>query len=100
MAETLGNLKGAMMKLGQMVRPLLPGMLKDKVPVPRPAGALPTRSHARRMLLLAGCVQPAMMPSIHNATARVLDAAGIQGVVAPQAGCCGAVTCWCSMTPG
>jgi glycolate oxidase iron-sulfur subunit len=43
------------------------------------------------MLLLAGCVQPAMMPSIHSATVRVLDAAGIQGVLAPAAGCCGAV---------
>jgi glycolate oxidase iron-sulfur subunit len=32
-----------------------------------------------------------MMPNINTATARVLDAAGIQTVVAPQAGCCGAV---------
>ena len=79
------------MKLGQWVRPLLPGVLKDKVPAPRAAGVLPTRTHARRVLLLAGCVQPAMMPSIHSATARVLDAAGIQGVLAPEAGCCGAV---------
>lgn len=79
------------MKLGQWVRPLLPGVLKDKVPAPRAAGVLPTRTHSRRVLLLAGCVQPAMMPSIHNATARVLDAAGIQGVLAPKAGCCGAV---------
>ena len=55
------------------------------------AGRWPTRTHARKVLLLAGCVQPAMMPNINGATARVLDAAGIQGVVAPQAGCCGAV---------
>ncbi|MGQ9725024.1 MAG: glycolate oxidase subunit GlcF, partial [Tepidimonas sp.] len=41
--------------------------------------------------MLAGCVQPAMMPTINAATARVLDAAGIQTVVAPQAGCCGAI---------
>ena len=43
------------------------------------------------MLMLAGCVQPSMMPNINSATARVLDAAGIQAVVAPDAGCCGAV---------
>jgi len=36
-------------------------------------------------------VQPAMMPNINRATARVLDAAGIQTVVEGQAGCCGAV---------
>jgi len=36
-------------------------------------------------------VQPAMMPNINSATARVLDAAGIQTVVADEAGCCGAI---------
>ena len=82
---------GPAMKLGQLVRPLLPASLQNKVPAPRAAGPLPTRTHARRVLLLAGCVQPAMMPGIHSATARVLDAAGIQGVLAPAAGCCGAV---------
>jgi glycolate oxidase iron-sulfur subunit len=41
--------------------------------------------------MLAGCVQPAMSPNINSATARVLDAAGIQAVLAPKAGCCGAV---------
>jgi glycolate oxidase iron-sulfur subunit len=82
---------GPAMKLGQLVRPLLPASLKNKVPAPQAAGRLPTATHARKVLLLAGCVQPAMMPNIHAATARVLDAAGIQGVTAPQAGCCGAV---------
>jgi glycolate oxidase iron-sulfur subunit len=79
------------MKLGQAVRGLLPAALRAKVPAAQPAGRWPTRSHPRRMLMLAGCVQPAMMPGINTATARVLDAAGIQTVVAPEAGCCGAV---------
>ncbi|NML42389.1 glycolate oxidase subunit GlcF [Ramlibacter sp. G-1-2-2] len=79
------------MKLGQAVRGLLPGVLRDKVPPPQRAGAWPRRTHARKMLLLEGCVQPAMMPNINSATARVLDAAGIQSVVASAAGCCGAL---------
>ncbi|MFP8835125.1 glycolate oxidase subunit GlcF [Hydrogenophaga sp. XSHU_21] len=82
---------GPAMKLGQAVRGLLPASLKAKVPAPRPAGNWPTRTHARRVLMLAGCVQPAMAPNINAATARVLDAAGIQTLVAPEAGCCGAV---------
>ena len=82
---------GPAMKLGQAVRGLLPESLKAKVPQPRPAGAWPTREHARRVLMLGGCVQPAMAPNINAATARVLDAAGIQAVVAAEAGCCGAV---------
>ena len=81
------------MKLGKAVRPLLPHALKNKVPAPAPvrAGVWPTREHPRKVLLLAGCVQPAMLPNINAATARVLDAAGIQTVVAPEAGCCGAL---------
>jgi len=79
------------MKAGQMVRGLLPAALKAKVPAPQKAGAWPTRAHARKVLMLAGCVQPAMMPNINTATARVLDAVGIQTVVAAKAGCCGAV---------
>ncbi|MFZ3116747.1 MAG: glycolate oxidase subunit GlcF [Variovorax sp.] len=79
------------MKLGQSVRGLLPEKLRAKVPPRQDAGAWPTRTHARKVLMLAGCVQPSMMPNINSATARVLDAAGIQTVIAPEAGCCGAV---------
>jgi len=79
------------MKLGQAVRGLLPASLKAKVPAPQDAGVWPTKTHARKVLMLAGCVQPAMLPNINSATARVLDAAGIQTVIAPAAGCCGAV---------
>ena len=84
---------GPAMKLGQMVRPLLPATLKNKVPPAAPARARqwPTRTHARKVLMLRGCVQPAMMPNVNSATARVLDAAGIQTLVAEGAGCCGAI---------
>jgi glycolate oxidase iron-sulfur subunit len=79
------------MKLGQSVRALLPSSLKAKVPESRSAGAWPTRTHERKVLMLAGCVQPSMSPNINSATARVLDACGIQTVVEPLAGCCGGV---------
>jgi len=79
------------MKLGQAVRDVLPAALRAKVPAPQTAGVWPTQRHARQVLMLAGCVQPAMLPNINSATARVLDAAGIQTLVIPQAGCCGAV---------
>lgn len=85
------QLFGTAMKLGQAVRPLLPEVLRNKVPEARDAGVWPTRSHARKMLLLDGCVQPAMSPSINAATARVLDKLGIQLQVVPKAGCCGAI---------
>jgi glycolate oxidase iron-sulfur subunit len=84
---------GPALKLGQAFRPLLPAALKNKVPARSGARAhqWPTREHPRKVLMLLGCVQPAMMPNINSATARVLDVAGIQTLVADEAGCCGAL---------
>lgn len=84
-------------KAGQAVRGVLPAVLRDKLPAradaaqQQRANRWPVRNHARRMLMLQGCVQPALMPNINSATARVLDACGIQAVIADNAGCCGAV---------
>ena len=84
---------GPALRIGQALRPLLPLALKHKVPQRARADAhrWPTGAHGRKVLLLLGCVQPAMMPNINSATARVLDAAGIQTLVADGAGCCGAI---------
>jgi len=84
---------GPALKLGQLARPFLPSRLQDKVPKHGGAAAhrWPARTHARKVLLLMGCVQPAMMPNVNSATARVLDACGIQTLVAGDAGCCGAL---------
>jgi glycolate oxidase iron-sulfur subunit len=79
------------MKLGQAMRPMLPKFLQNKIPAVQNAGTWPIREHARKMLLLDGCVQPAMSPNINFATARVLDALAVQLIVAPKAGCCGAI---------
>ena len=79
------------MRAGQALRPLLPGALKSKVPARRAPGERPRRVHPRKVLVLDGCVQPAMVPAIDAATERVLDALGIQAVVASRSGCCGGI---------
>ncbi|MGQ0598663.1 glycolate oxidase subunit GlcF [Aquabacterium sp.] len=84
------------LKLGQAVRPLLPAALREQVPsrppMSAPAWPDPRKSlHARRVLLLKGCVQPGLRPHIDASTARVLDAIGIRAVVASASTCCGAV---------
>ena len=79
------------LRAGQLFRPLLSKPLQDKIPAMQRAGARPARTHARRMLVLEGCAQPAMSPNINSATARVLDALGVQLLSAPKAGCCGAL---------
>jgi glycolate dehydrogenase iron-sulfur subunit len=86
------GLFGFALGLGRMFRGALPESLASKIPRARPAGAIPAPRHARRMLILGGCVQPSMAPSINAATARLLDRIGISLVEAPGAGCCGGVT--------
>src|SRR5687768_9881397 len=94
LAQTLPRrrLFGFGLALGRIARPLLPGSLAKKVLPRTPPGEWPAPRHARRMLVLGGCVQPSMAPSINAATARVLDRIGISLIDVPRAGCCGAVT--------
>lgn len=86
------GLFGFGLTMGRIVKPLLPEKLAGKISEARPAGAWPDNKHHRRMLVLEGCVQPALSPDINAATARVLDKLGISLVTAPKAGCCGAVS--------
>ena len=79
------------LKLGQAFRNWLPQPIRNSVPQPLDAGPWPTRRRDRRMLLMTGCVQPALRPTIDSATARVFDAAGIEIRVAPARACCGAI---------
>jgi glycolate oxidase iron-sulfur subunit len=82
---------GAALALGRLAKPLLPASFRRKIPARNATGVWPKARHARRMLVLNGCVQPAMAPSINAATARVLDRLGISLVDVRRAGCCGAV---------
>jgi glycolate oxidase iron-sulfur subunit len=86
-----GPLFAPALRIGRALRPLMPAKLQSKLHVAGPAGVWPRRQHARKMLLLAGCVQPAMAPNINAATARVFDALGIELIVAAKVGCCGAI---------
>lgn len=78
--------------IGRFLRPVLPPALKRMVPPRQSAGTWPIARHARRMLVLDGCVQPALAANINAATARVLDRLGISLIAANGADCCGAVS--------
>jgi len=79
------------LRMGQLFRPLLPSGVAAKVPAPTPRARAPAARHDRRMLVLAGCVQPTLAPDINGAAARVLDRLGISLVGLKQSGCCGAL---------
>lgn len=76
--------------IGRRLCPLLPKALQAKLPAWQAPGSWPAARHARRMLILEGCVQPALAPRINAATARVLDKLGIS-LIAANTGCCGAL---------
>ncbi|HET9469679.1 MAG TPA: glycolate oxidase subunit GlcF, partial [Usitatibacter sp.] len=90
-ALTSRGLFAAALALGRAARPLLPGRLARRIPERRAPRATPPARHARRMVVLGGCVQPSIAPSINAAAARVLDRLGIALVDVASAGCCGAV---------
>ena len=81
-------------KIGHWMRPLLPSVLADKVPMPSETAPKPwpqARAHKRRMIALPGCVQPTLTPNTNAATARVLDKLGIELFEPAGTGCCGAL---------
>jgi glycolate oxidase iron-sulfur subunit len=78
--------------IGRLLRPLLPPALKSKTPLKKSNPAVwPAPRHPRKMLVLSGCVQPALAPEINAAAARLLDRCGISLLEAQGAGCCGAL---------
>ena len=84
----------ALLGVGRLLRPVLPSALRGLVP-PR-ASAIdrnrPAARHTRRVILLEGCVQPALGPGINAAAARVLDRIGVSTVRVTTEGCCGALS--------
>jgi glycolate oxidase iron-sulfur subunit len=97
------TLFGTLLKLGRGVRWALPAGLREHLPprsrASRPPGVDTSRPPSvdtippltRQMLVLAGCVQPALAPETNATATRVLARLGIRLMAAPEAGCCGAI---------
>lgn len=69
-------------------------MLPDHLPPSQPLPTLyPAQGQRRaRVALLAGCVQQVLAPEINWATLRVLAKNGVEVVIPPGQGCCGALS--------
>jgi glycolate oxidase iron-sulfur subunit len=82
---------GLLMRLARWIKPVLPKSLAGKVAEISPAGSWPLPRHPRKMLILRGCVQGVLAPSIDLTSAQVLDRLGISLIQVPGSGCCGAL---------
>jgi len=90
-------------RAGRLARPvarLLPegmgamlGLLPDRLPARESLPAVhPAEGERRaRVALLAGCAQQVLAPDINGATLRVLARNGVEVVIPPRQGCCGAL---------
>jgi len=83
-----------LLRIGQCLRPLLPARLRRQIPARVYSGSVvvPARMQNRRMLLLEGCVQPALAPGINGQARALLGKLGIELLSVPEAGCCGALS--------
>jgi glycolate oxidase iron-sulfur subunit len=88
---TRPRLFGAFVALGRAFAWLLPRSFRAQLAGAGARHALPQAQYARKVLLLTGCVQRSLAPNIDIATARVLDALGIQVLKTSEGGCCGAI---------
>ena len=79
------------LSLGRFAKRLLPQEIGNRIPEEGRAGAWPSPHHARKMLIMRGCVQPSLAPNIDAAMARVLDRVGISAIQIEAGGCCGAL---------
>ena len=82
----------AALRAGQWLRPLLPKALAQRIPARARTTLTPRARHPRRMLVLQGCVQPALAPNINAAAARVLERLGVSLVTVKEETCCGALS--------
>lgn len=93
---TRARLLSALLVVARACRPLLPASWRRRIVQharSRRAAGRGTAPVATggRVLRLAGCVQPALLPGIGAATTRLLAALGYESVFAVRAGCCGAL---------
>lgn len=83
-----------LLRLGQVVRPLLPPFLKDNVPRRAPVRRYDTRvpaPPAKRVVILQGCVQRGATPNVNRALEFLLGLHEIAFEYVAGEGCCGAV---------
>ena len=81
-----------LLRVGQLIRPVLPKSLKARIPTRQHGGSIPESQHKRRMIIAAACGQSGAKPNTNAATARVLNQLGISLTALNESGCCGALS--------
>jgi glycolate oxidase iron-sulfur subunit len=94
LAKPLARLVPGESMLAQRLRAMLslaPAYLPPPSDIERPRVHPAAGERRARVALLAGCAQQVLAPEINAATIRLLTRLGVEVVVHPDAGCCGAL---------
>jgi glycolate oxidase iron-sulfur subunit len=85
-----GWLFASLIRVGQAFAWMMPAAIRRSIPARQPAIPRASGQHARKVLMLAGCVQPALAPNTNTLAINLLDRLGIEVIELPQKLCCGA----------
>jgi len=85
------NRFSVLVKIAQGLKPLLPTIIRQKIPDKQTLTAWPKQNKSRKMIVLQGCAQSVTTPNTNSAAATLLNKLGIELIFANEAGCCGAV---------
>jgi glycolate oxidase iron-sulfur subunit len=77
-------------RIGQVFAWILPAKLKASVPQRQTPVERNNTTHARKVLMLAGCVQPALAPNTNACASNLLNKFAIEVIEVPGNLCCGA----------
>ncbi len=81
-----------LLKTGQLLRPVLPAKIKQSIPDRPPVSRFTIKPHDRKVLLIKGCVQPALKPQIDTAAKIIFDRLNIECIEPTSSRCCGSLS--------
>ena len=85
-----GWLFASLLRVGQAVAAFMPAAIRQSIPARQKVLARSKAQHERKVLMLAGCVQPTLAPNTNIRAVNLLDRLGIE-VIEPSGNlCCGA----------
>ncbi len=76
----------------RLFRPLLPASIKKSIPVANTYPVPAKKNCSRKILLVEGCVQPALQPGIDQAARLVFAKLNIDCITLSAGGCCGSLS--------
>ena len=77
-------------RIGQSMAWMMPAGIRRSIPARQVALPRSQAQHSSKVLMLAGCVQPALAPNTNTRAANLLDKLGLEVIELQQNLCCGA----------